>query len=94
MPLDGLPIAFHLTGGEVSDCSQLATSLDIGPDITPRAALTDKGYDSAANRAACRRRRIIPVIPYRANANAKARPAFFPKCSTAPALASSRRSAS
>ncbi len=61
----------------MSDCTQLETSLDIGPDITPRAALTDKGYDSAANRAACRRRRIIPVIPYRANA--KARPSIFPK---------------
>ncbi len=62
---------------EASDCTQLETSLDIGPDITPRAALTDKGYDSAANRAACRRRGIVPVIPHRANA--KARPAFFPK---------------
>ena len=72
---DGLPIAFYLT--EASDCTQLETSLDIGPDITPRAALTDKGYNSAANRAACRRRRIVPVIPYRANA--KARPAFFPE---------------
>lgn len=66
-----------MTGGEASDCTQFETSLDIGPDITPRAALTDKGYDSAGNRAACRRRRIVPVIPYRANA--KARPAFLPK---------------
>jgi transposase len=74
---DGLPIGFHLTGGEVSDCTQLETSLDIGPDITPRAALTDKGYDSAVNRAACRKRGIAPVIPYRSNA--KLRPAFFPK---------------
>ncbi|MGH8163718.1 MAG: IS5 family transposase, partial [Rhodanobacteraceae bacterium] len=74
---DGLPIAFHLTGGEVSDCTQLETSLDIGPDITPRAALTDKGYDSAANRAACRKRGIAPVIPYRSNT--KFRPPFFPK---------------
>jgi transposase len=66
-----------LTGGEVSDCTQLGTSLDIGSDITPRAALTDKGYDSAANRAACRERRIIPVIPHRANV--KSRPSVFPK---------------
>src|SRR5450432_1180122 len=35
---DGLPIAFHLTGGEVSDSTQLKTSLDIGPDIEPPAA--------------------------------------------------------
>lgn len=74
---DGLPIAFHLTGGEASDCTQLETSLDIGPDITPHAVLTDKGYDSAANRAACRKRGIIPVIPHRSNARAK--PNFFPK---------------
>ena len=39
--------------------------------------MTDKGYDSAANRAACRRRGIVPVIPYRSNA--KLRPKFFPK---------------
>ena len=74
---DGLPIAFHLTGGETSDCTQLETSLDIGPDITPRAAITDKGYDSEANRAACRKRGIAPVIPHRENA--KSKPRFFPK---------------
>jgi transposase len=74
---DGLPIAFHLTGGEVSDTTQLEISLDIGPDIAPRVAITDKGCDSAANRAACRRRGIIPVIPYRENA--KNRPCFFPR---------------
>jgi transposase len=65
---DGLPMAFHLTGGEVSDTTQLQISLDIGPDIAPRVAITDKGYDSAANRAACRSRGIIPVIPHRENA--------------------------
>jgi Transposase DDE domain len=32
---------------------------------------------SAANRAACRKLRIIPIIPRRANA--KNRPSFFPK---------------
>jgi len=32
--------------GEVSDSTQLVCSLEIGPDIRPRAALTDKGYDS------------------------------------------------
>lgn len=66
-----------MTGGEASDGTQLETSLDIGPDITPRAALTDKGYDSAANRTTCRKRGIIPVIPHRSNA--KNRPSFFPK---------------
>jgi transposase len=72
-----LPIAVHLTGGEVSDTTQLETSLDIGPDIKPRAAIADKGSDSAANRAACRRRGIVPVIPYRSNS--KTRPRFVRK---------------
>jgi transposase len=70
-------IAFHLTGGEVSDSTQLVCSLEIGPDIRPRAAMTDKGYDSKANREACRKRGIAPVIPYRSNARNK--PKFFPK---------------
>jgi Transposase DDE domain len=46
----GLPIAFHLTGGEASDSRNFETLLDIGPDINPRAALGDKGYDSKSNR--------------------------------------------
>jgi hypothetical protein len=31
---NGLVIAFHLTGGEVSDSTQLTTSLDSRPDTT------------------------------------------------------------
>jgi hypothetical protein len=71
------PIAFHLIGGETSDTTHLEISLDIGPDSTPRVAITDTGYDFAANRAARRKGGIIPVIPHRANA--KNRPSFFPK---------------
>ena len=74
---DGRPIAFHLTGGEVHDTTQFATSLDIGPDITPRAVVTDKGYDSKKNRATCRERGIVAVIPHRATA--KDKPKYFPK---------------
>jgi transposase len=74
---DGLPIAFHLTGGEASDSRNFETLLDIGPDITPRAALADKGYDAKTNRQAARERGICPAIPYRKNTVAK--PAFFPK---------------
>jgi transposase len=74
---DGLPLAFHLTGGEASDSRNFEILLDIGPDITPRAVLGDKGYDAKANREAARRRGICPAIPYRQNAAAK--PAFFPK---------------
>ena len=50
--------------------------LDLGPDITPRAAMGDKGYDSKANRQAARDRGIIPVIPYRKNI--KDKPEYFP----------------
>jgi transposase len=74
---DGLPLAVHLTGGEASDSRQFEILLDIGPDITPRAALTDKGYDAASNRQAARERHICPIIPRRANA--KYRPPSFPK---------------
>ena len=49
-------IAFDLTGGQVADTTRFETLLDIGPDITPRAALGDKGYSSKANRAAARAR--------------------------------------
>ena len=73
----GLPIAFHLTGGEASDSRNFETLLDIGPDLNPRAALGDKGYDSKSNRDAARRRGICPAIPYRSNT--KHMPAFFPK---------------
>jgi IS5 family transposase len=72
-----LPLAFHLTGGEASDSRNFEVLLDIGPDITPRAVLGDKGYDSKANRQAARQRGICPVIPHRDNAVAK--PAFFPR---------------
>ena len=51
--------------------------LEIGPDVTPRAALGDKGYDSRPNRQAARWRGICPAIPYKSTA--KRRPAFFPK---------------
>src|SRR4029077_6869888 len=73
----GLPIAFHLTGGEASDSRNFETLLDIGPDRNPRAALGDKGYDSKSNRDAARQRGICPAIPYRSNT--KDVPDFFPK---------------
>ena len=75
--LDGLPLAFHLTGGEASDSRNFEILLDLGPDITPRAAITDKGYDAKANRDCARRRGICPVIPYKSNAIN--RPMYFPK---------------
>src|SRR5918993_671986 len=75
--LDGLPLAFHLTQGQAGDSPQFEILLDLGPDITPRAGVGDKGYDSKANRSAARQRGICPVIPYKSSA--KNRPRFFPK---------------
>ena len=74
---EGLPLAFHLTGGEKSDSRNFAILLDIGPDITPRAVLGDKGYDAKTNRAAARWRGICLAIPYRETGAAK--PKSFPK---------------
>ncbi|GAA0586429.1 hypothetical protein GCM10009416_26040 [Craurococcus roseus] len=74
---NGLPLDFHLTGGEASDSRQFETLLGIGSDIDPRAVVTDKGCDSKANRNATRDRGIAPLIPHKANA--KGWPGFFPK---------------
>ncbi|MGI9507974.1 MAG: IS5 family transposase [Geminicoccaceae bacterium] len=62
---EGFPIAFDLTGGEKADTSKFETLMAIGPDVTPRAVIADKGYDSKANRAAARQQKAVPVIPYR-----------------------------
>ena len=85
---DGDPLGFCLTGGEASDSPHFETLLDLGPDITPRAAVGDKGYDSKANRQAARSRGICPAIPYRTTT--KDKPKFFPRRSTAGGLASNR----
>ena len=61
----------------MSDTTQFAISLDLGPDITPRVAITDKGYDSRVNREAARARGITPVIPRRETSKQRGR--FFPK---------------
>lgn len=74
---DGHVIAFDLTGGEKSDAPQFQVLGDLGPDINPRAVLGDKGYDSKANHELCRKRGIVPVIPYKSNA--RNRPKYFPK---------------
>jgi|TARA_B100000678_G_scaffold245105_1_gene217396 transposase len=51
--------------------------LDLGPDVTSRAVVADKGYASKANRNAARSRGAIPVIPHKANE--KDKPARFAK---------------
>ena len=75
--LDGRPLAFHLTEEQASDSPQFEVLPDLGPDITPRAVVGDKGYDAKANRSAARERSICPVIPFRSSA--RTRPTFFPK---------------
>lgn len=74
---DGQPIAFDLTAGQASDSRHSPILLDLGPEITPRAALGDKGCDTKANRGMARSRGICPIIPFRRTA--KNRPAFFPR---------------
>jgi transposase len=66
-----------VTEGQASDSGNFEVLLNIGPDVTPRAAVGDKGYDSRPNRKAVRSRGICPAIPYKSTA--KDRPAFFPK---------------
>ena len=72
-----MPLAFHLTEGQAGDSPQFEVLLDLGPDITPRAAMGDKGYDAKPNREAARSRSICPVIPFKSNA--RNRPKFFPR---------------
>jgi transposase len=73
----GHSIAVDLTDGEKGDCPHFPVLLDLGPDIRPRAAFGDKGYDSKANRALCRKRSIATVILQKSNA--KDQSAHFPK---------------
>ena len=61
--LDGLPLAFHLTEGQASDSPQFEVLLDLGPDITPRAAVGDKGYDSQSQSLSRARARHLPGDP-------------------------------
>jgi transposase len=66
-----------VTEGQASDSRNFEVLLEIGPDVTPRAAVGDKGYDARSNRAAARSRGICPAIPYKSTA--RDRPAFFPR---------------
>ena len=61
-------IDFHLTGNEASDTKQFDILLEIGPEVTPRGIVAEKGYDAKVNRYAARKRGLVAVIPYRKNA--------------------------
>jgi transposase len=60
----GTPLAFVLTGGEVSDITQAETLLN-GWQATH--VIADKGYDANALVAAIEQRGAIAVIPSRSN---------------------------
>ena len=62
----GLPLAFHLTGGEAADCTQFETLTALS-DARPGYLIADKGYDSDAIRDSLRQAGIRPVIPPRSN---------------------------
>ena len=74
---DGLPIAFHLTGGEASDSRNFAILLDIGPGITPRAARADKATTPRRTGKRAASGASVPPSPCRVNTINK--PTFFPK---------------
>jgi len=62
----GLPLVFHLTGGEAADCQSYDTLIDL-PEKKPLVQLADKGYDSDAIRSDLGARGIRSVIPRRSN---------------------------
>lgn len=62
----GLPLVFHLTGGEAADCTQFET-LSALAEARPGSLIADKGYDSDAIRDSLREAGVRPVIPPRSN---------------------------
>jgi transposase len=58
-----------VAGAPACRCRNFELLLDLGPDIAPRAAVTDKGYDAPQTRH-------LSGHPVRIQCN---RPAFFPK---------------
>ena len=64
---ESVPLCVIFSAGNVSDTIQLPTILETarkqyGNLSQFRELLADKGYDSAANRAACRRHGLLPLI--------------------------------
>ena len=74
------PLKVFTTGANVPDISKAVDLLDAVPPVAGRPGrprrrfpvlLADKGYDSQAFRAACRRRRTEPIIPRRGTTGIK-----------------------
>ena len=68
----GIPLGFHLTGGEAADCKAYKVLIEL-PEQAPDALLADKGYDSDAIRDDLKQRGIRAVIPPRSNRTATIR---------------------
>ena len=62
----GIPLGFHLTGGEAADCKAYPILIEL-PERAPDALLADKGYDTNLIRDDLKRRGIRAVIPPRSN---------------------------
>jgi transposase len=62
----GLPLAFHLTGGEAADCTQFETVSALA-ETRPGYLIADKGYDSDTIRDSLRQAGVRPVIPPRSS---------------------------
>ena len=60
----GLPLGFHLTGGQTHDSTQALALLG---DRRPEAVIADKGYDSDAILQSLAERGSTAVIPPRSN---------------------------
>jgi transposase len=63
----GNPLAIRLTGGQVHDITQAEALLT---EVEPHALIADKGYDADGLIEALTVRRIVPVIPSKANRKA------------------------
>ena len=62
----GLPLHFHLSGGNLHDALMASHLIDEIPRLG-KFTIADKGYDSDAIREKIRREGSRPVIPYKSN---------------------------
>lgn len=69
-----LPVAWRVTPGNGSEYPEVPGLLDemLRRGFVPTFAIMDKGYDSEAVHGACHERGMKPIIPLRADSNAKA----------------------
>src|SRR5271169_7118080 len=62
----GVPLGFHLTGGEAADCTAFEAVTALA-ETRPAYLLADKGYDTDAIRSALRENGIRAAIPPRSH---------------------------